>query len=507
LQFNTNDLWRRLDLKSSTLGLMSQLNSLLEYKAMIYPLYFKPKLYVFNDEQIKQIHMASLEILERTGVRVTHPRALELLESSGARVKNDRVRIPGCIIEEAIHKAPSRITLGRRSGERYVFLEGDKTSFGTCIDCLDYLDPLTDERRPFTSDDCRVTATVSDALPNYTHVMTLGLAKDTPPHIADRVIARQAITYCEKPLVFSCKDANSVRDIYEMALVIAGGKEQFQHAPTILNLGTPLSPLSHSDSDIEKLLFCAENLIPQIYISGTQAGATSPATFSGSIAQASAESLSGLVIAQLACPGAPYVFSALPTVMDMITTIFSYGAPEKDLMIAGMVQMAQYYKLPFFGTAGCSDAKFPDPQAAAEAAFSCLSSALSGANLVHDCGLLDHGSLVSPAHMVLVNDVLSMVRQYMKGIPVNDDSLALKVVDSVGPGGHFLEEEHTRKHFRNVWYPKLFDRTVKESWLEQGAKRFEERLRERTCNVMEHKVVKLPAEVIKELDLMEKNWQ
>jgi len=214
-----------------------------------------------------------------------------------------------------------------------------------------------------------------------------------------------------------------------------------------------------------------------------------------------------LVIAQIVRPGAPYVYGAFTTIMDMNTAIFSYGAAEMDLMIAASAQLAQHYKLPFFGTAGCSDAKFPDPQAAAEAAFSCLSSALSGANLVHDCGLLDHGSIASPAHMVLVNDVLHMVNQFMKGVPVNEETLAVDVLDHVGPSGHFLQEEHTMRHFRDIWYSKLFDRTVEDEWLSTGGKRFEERLREQTKKVMEHKPGPIPSEVLTEMDKMEKHWK
>jgi trimethylamine--corrinoid protein Co-methyltransferase len=194
--------------------------------------------------------------------------------------------------------------------------------------------------------------------------------------------------------------------------------------------------------------------------------------------------------------------------MDMKTTIFSYGAAEMSLMVAAVSQMAQYYKLPFFGTAGCTDAKFPDPQAAAEVALSCLSSALVGANLVHDAGSwIDHGSLVSPAFMVLVNEVLHMVNQYMRGIPVNEETLALEIIDHVGPGGHYLDEDHTMNHFRDVWYSKIFDRTIYDVWQQQGAKRFEERLREKTLEAMNHKTAALSPEIIKEFDRMEQHWE
>ena len=475
---------------------------------MVYPeLRFRPRLSVLNDDQIEQIHLATLEVLERTGVQITHARARELLDGAGARIAGNRVHIPGWMVEDAIRQAPSRVVLGRRDGERAVFLEGDKVWFGPSVDCIDYLDPLTDARHRFTSDDCRVTSTVADALPNFSWVMTIGMADDAPPDIADRVIARQVLTYCEKPLVFCCKDVNSTRDIYEMYLLAAGDEGRFRQAPTCVHYSEPISPLLYYDPAVEKILFCAEKGIPLINYPAPQAGSTAPATFVGEIVQGSAESLSGLVLAQLVRPGTPFIYGAFATVMDMRTTIFSYGAPEMNLMVAAMAQMAQHYRLPFFGTAGCSDAKFPDPQAAAEAAFSCFSSALSGANLVHDSGWLDHGSIASPAYMVLVNEVLHMVNQYTRGLPVSDETLAIDLIDRVGPGGHYLQEEHTLRHFRDVWYSRLFDRTIHAQWLEQGAKRFEERLREQTRKVMEHEPAPLPPEVVKELDQMAKHWE
>jgi trimethylamine--corrinoid protein Co-methyltransferase len=475
---------------------------------MIYPdLRFKPRLSVLDTEQIKYIHLATLEVLERTGVQITHPQALELLYGAGARVEGNRVHIPSWLVEDAIRKAPSRVVLGRRDGERAVFLEADRVWFGPSLDCIDYLDPITDERRRFTSDDCRITATVADALPNYSWVMTIGMADDVPPDIADRVIAKQVLTYCEKPLVFCCKDVSSTRDIYKMYLLVAGSEERFRQAPTCVHYSEPISPLLYYDPAVEKILFCAEKGIPLINYPAPQGGSTAPATFAGEVVQGSAESLSGLVLSQLVRPGTPFIYGAFATVMDMKTTVFSYGAPEMSLMVAAMAQMAQYYQLPFFGTAGCSDAKFPDAQAAAEAAFSCLSSALSGANLVHDSGWLDHGSVASPAYMVLVNEVLHMVNQYMSGIPVNGETLAVDLIDRTGPGGHYLQEDHTLKHFREVWYSKLFDRSIHAQWVEQGAKRFEERLCKQTQRAMEHTPAPLPPEILSELEQMAKHWK
>jgi len=243
----------------------------------------------------------------------------------------------------------------------------------------------------------------------------------------------------------------------------------------------PISPLLYYDPAVEKIIFCAENGIPLINFPAPQSGSTAPATFAGELVQGSAESLSGLVLAQLVKPGAPFIYGAFATVMGMKTTVYSYGAPEMSIMTGAMAQMAQFYKLPFFGTAGASDAKFPDAQAAAEVAFSCLSSALIGANLVHDAGSwLDHGSLASPALLVMVNEILFMVNQYMKGLPVNEETLALDRIDKVGPGGHFLYEDHTMENFKKIWYSDLFDRSILDIWIDSGSRTFADRLRDKT---------------------------
>jgi trimethylamine--corrinoid protein Co-methyltransferase len=467
----------------------------------------KPKLKVLQAKELEKIHLATLHVLEHTGVKVSHPKVLDLLGDAGARIDNQRVRISCEMVDDALKKAPSQLTLGKRNGQRALTLEGNKSWFGPSLDCIDYLVPYTMERRRFRLEDCRVTATILDALPHYSWGMTFGIASDVPPEIADRMVIKEVFQYCEKPVVFCCKDLNSLKDIYEMAILISGSEKKFLQAPPIILLVDPISPLVHPDEVVEKMIFCAEKGIPQICFGAPQAGSTAPATFAGTIVQGSAESLSGLVISQLICPGTPFIYGAFATIMDMRTTVFSYGAPEMSLMSTAMAQLAQFYRLPSFGTAGCSDAKLPDSQAAAEATFSCYSSAFSGAHLIHDCGLLDHGSLASPAYMVLVHEVIQMINQYVRGIEVNEETLALDVIEKVGPGGHFIAEDHTLKHFKEVWYSKLFDRTVYESWLERGGRRFDDRLQEQTLRYLEHRPEELPKEKRIELDRMAKYWK
>ncbi|MEN8210579.1 MAG: trimethylamine methyltransferase family protein, partial [Thermodesulfobacteriota bacterium] len=183
-------------------------------------------------------------------------------------------------------------------------------------------------------------------------------------------------------------------------------------------------------------------------------------------------------------------------------------ACEMSMMTAALAQMAQHYKIPFFGTAGATDSKFCDAQAGAEAAFQCLTAATIGSGLVHDCGSwMDHGSLASPEYMVLVNEIVDAVDHFMKGIPINDENLALDLIHQVGPGGNFIQDPHTMKHFRKIRYSKLFDRTIYSNWEKAGSKKFEQRLQEITLEKMKHKPEPLSKEIIKELDLMQSTWK
>jgi len=469
---------------------------------------FKPNLRVINDEQISQIHAASLEVLERTGIKITHPKGVEILAEAGARVTGNRVRIPSWMVENAIAKAPHRVVLGNQKGERTIFLEKNNSYFGPSLDCIDYMDPKTHERVRFTSDHVKATAALCDGLDRFDWCMTIGMANDMPPDIADRVVVRNTLENCIKPLVFCCKDTNSVKDIYEMGLLLCGGKENFDNAPCLVHYSEPISPLLYYDPAVDKIIFCAQKSIPLINFPAPQACGSAPATFAGTIVQGSAESLSGLVLHQLVNPGAPFIYGAFTTIMDMKTSIFSYGATELSLMTGAMAQMAQYYQLPFFGTAGSTDSKFCDAQAGAEVAFQCLSSAAVGSGLIHDCSSwMDHGSLVSPEFMVLAHDIVDSVHHFMKGLPITQETLALNIIDKVGPGGHYLTEKHTLDHFRDIKYSKFFDRSVYGKWEKAGAEKIEGRLQALTLKKMGHQPRQLPEEIIKELDRMQASWK
>jgi trimethylamine--corrinoid protein Co-methyltransferase len=256
-----------------------------------------------------------------------------------------------------------------------------------------------------------------------------------------------------------------------------------------------------------KLLFCVERGIPVIYSPAPLAGASAPVTGAAVLTAALAESLSGIVVAQLKRPGAPVIFGGLPTVLDMATMIFSYGAPEMWLWSAALTEMGHYLHLPVFSTAGCTDAVTFDPQAAAEAASSCLVATLSGANLVHDIGFMEAAKSASLELIVATDEFIGMIERLRKDIEVNPETLALKEMDRVGPGGSFLAEDHTLRHFRGNWFPGLMNRRNFEQWTAAGSLSCGDKANRRVREILEaHRPAPLPAGVAAELEKMEQSW-
>ncbi len=227
----------------------------------------------------------------------------------------------------------------------------------------------------------------------------------------------------------------------------------------------PVSPLSHAEEVIDKLLFASDNYIPFVYTPCPLAGATAPSTLAGTAVQALTESLFGIVLSQLRKPGAPLIIGGLMSNMDMLTTVYSYGSPEMALLSAAYTQITKWLEVPMYETAGCSDAKLFDEQAAMEASINIATAALTGGNMIHDVGYLEQGLTSSMEMMVASDEIIDMVKRIMRGIPVTDADLALDVMAEVGPGGHYLEHDHTFERFRtDIWQPKMVNRKNWEDW-------------------------------------------
>ncbi len=453
---------------------------------------------VLSDDQIEEIFHSALDVLERVGARVYGEEGLALLHNAGCLVSdNDLVRIPSWLVKDALNTAPQRIVVAGRDRNKRIILEKNKIYFGTGSDCPSLIDPYTDEVRSYTYQDIYNAARISDALPHINFHMSLGLTSGVPVLTYDRHQFLAMMQGTSKPLVITTVDKEGLADQYRMACEVLGGPEEFAKAPLCVVYIEPSSPLTHSVEAVEKILYAAEKGIPAIYTPGMMCGATAPMTLAGSMVQCLAECLGGVVLAQLKRKGAAVIIGGVETIIDMSTSIMSYGAPEMVLLSAAMTEVAKWLGLPMFSTAGCSDAKVLDQQAAIEAAMSVTVAALSGANLIHDVGYLESGLLGSFDMLVMSNEVIGMAKRILSGVTVTPETLAVDVIERVGPGGHYLTEEHTRQHFKTeLWFPTLMDRQQRRGWEASGKKTMAERVRAKVKDILEHhQPLPIPAEV------------
>ncbi len=454
-----------------------------------------PHMQMLSRAQCQAIHHASLEILRRTGVRVYHSEALALLRKTDAVITDDNlVRMPPGLVEWAVQQAPSRVALCKRSCSVVAArLEGTEVNFGTGSDCPNYLDPRTGDQRPFTTSDVIDCIHVVDALPEMQFCMSMGIPSNLGTANAYRQQFALMLEHTTKPLAFVCDDKADCEAIIAMAAAAAGGMEPLRLNPTLLLYSEPSTPLRHSETATGKLLYMAEVGLPILHSPAPMMGGTAPVTLAGGLALGNAEVLSSLVMHQLKRPGAPFVYSVQVHHMDMKTMISVYGAPEYQLGRMMSAEMGRYYGLPIWGNAGMSDSCALDEQAAIDATFSVLMALLSGTHLAHDVGYLQAGLTTSPEMIVLTDEIISMMRAFVKGASLDAESLALDVIHQVGPGGDFLTQKHTLKHFRKLWQPTLISRQRMDDWVATGQRRLTDRLREKTLSIMtEHQPESLP---------------
>ncbi|EHQ91766.1 trimethylamine methyltransferase family protein [Desulfosporosinus youngiae] len=452
-----------------------------------------------SEKQAEEIHLASCQILEDTGMVIHHEEAVELLRQAGAQVENgNRVYFPSFLVKQALQSAPSRVTLYDRNGEAALHLEGTNVYFGTGSDTLNYLDPFTLERRSWRQEDVANAIRICDKLPNIDFVMSMGLLSDVDPLMINREQYAIMVQNTEKPQVVIAEDGDTLRDIIEMAACAVGGKERLRQKPLFMIYTEPTSPLQHPKESVDKLLIAAENGVPANFACGGVAGASVPTTVAGALVQANAEALSGLIIHQLKAPGAPFIYGYGNSPLDMRSMQAVYGTPEAVLFQGGAVDLAHYYQLPSWGYAGCSNSKVCDEQAIVESTMFTLMGALQGCNIMHDVFYMEFGITGSLELLVISNEVIGRTRRLLKGIDTDKESLGVEAIKRVGPGGNFLGDEHTVKHFRGNWMSDLSDFNNYENWTVNGSKTMVERARDRIKLILDTHQPKSVSEDVKE---------
>lgn len=456
-----------------------------------------PQFRVLSDLQIGRIYQASLTCLERTGVKVRNQQARESLELAGAHVEDDIVRIPDHIIHDALATCPSSFTLWDRDGNHPIELKDGQNVYGPGPTCTYFIEPVSGQRRKTSLGDPGQTARVCDGLANIGYVMSLGLIDNVNPNLASVYEFVEMVNNTVKPILVWAYSIEQLQDIYKIATTVAGSEETLRQKPFIGFFSTTHSPLTHSKNDIENLLWAAEHNLPVIYLGGGSVGSTTPITGAGTLVLTLAELLSGLAIVQLNKPGAPICLGSVTAPSDLRSIRPAYGGPETSLYCAAMSDITRFLGIPYMGTAGASESKVLDLQAAIESTFQVLLSSLSNATMVHDVGFLDCADIGSLEMLVMNDEIISMSRRIQRGIEVSDLTMMLDLIDQIGPGGEFLSSMETAQLCRlEIWMPGLMDRAPWVEWYATGSITMHDRIKARLHHILNtHHVPPLSDEI------------
>lgn len=434
-----------------------------------------------TDDQVQRIHQAALRILERTGVQVEEPEARRLFQEAGADVAGNRVRLPRSLVEDAVDWAPSRVVLAGRDPKWDLELEDARVHIGTGGAALTVLDLETGQPRPAVLRDVAELARLVDALDNIHFYLVPVYPTDMGKEEVDINQYYAGLANTTKHVQSGVYSVQGIRDTVEMCERIVGGADALRERPIVSFITCwMVSPLKFATDVTTLLIETCRQRIPVVLSAAPMAGSTAPVTLAGMLAQLTAEQLSGVVLTQLAQRGAPLLVGPIPATADMKSGRYLGGAAEFGLTNAAMAQMGQFYRLPVYNSAGMTDAKLPDVQAGFEKAMSAVLAALAGSNFIHHAaGMLENMSSVAAEQFVIDNDILGMAMRVVRGIEVNDETLALDVIDEVGPGGHYLMAKHTLRHMRSeFYYPSdVVDRQGWDMWQQDGALDAQERAR------------------------------
>lgn len=446
------------------------------------------RFHVFSKDQLEQLYWDTLHILEYTGLDVHHEEAREILKKAGAWVDGIRVRLPSYMVRKALDMAPRSFTLWARDGDpkKNIHIGPGRAHFGPGPTCPNFIDPYTLERRPYVKGDAEMVGKVVDALPNIDFCESLGSISDVHVDLSALYEFAYMFPNTSKPIVAWSFRWDDSEAIHKIAITEAGGQEAFERRPNYVHYCEPVSPLVSSFEALDKLIFAARHRVPLVFTPCPIAGATAPCTLAGLIAQAAAESWMGCTLAQTIAPGLPFFMGGVTSILDMQTMIFSYGAPELALAESGLTELAHYAGLPLWNTGGCTDSKTLDEQAAIEGSFSVMAAALCGGDLTHDVGYTESAMTGSLFQLCMMDEAIGWSRRVTRGIEVNEDTLAVEVIKSVGPNGHYLRHPHTRKYFKTeFWYPTLCDRHNYEEWMAAGGLPMRERVIAKVREILE----------------------
>jgi len=429
---------------------------------------------ILSEQEIRDIRDASTLILRDVGVMIHHDEMLRRLEAASAIVDYDTqvARMPEKLVMDCVEKAPKRYVLYGRDPEHVArFGYGDQVLMSSPGQFA-WIDPDSWQRRAPTAQDLHDAIRLGDALPNVTIVGAMAMVADVPVAYRDVYLTAELVKGTTKPTRCFVANGLTAEYVLEIYRVVAGGSAELRQRPMIETFLEPISPLQIPGEGIDILMAFVQAGQTASFGPMAMTMGTAPATLAGTLAQENAEVLAALVLTQVLEPGTPVTYGGIPHVMDPRTSICSFGSPEQALMGLAMVQIAKSYGFPVYINVGISDAKVLDAQAGIEKGTTMVLGALAGADTFGHAGICgtDHGA--SLPWLVVDNELMSYVKRIKQGFAVTQDTLATDVIRTVGPGGNYLAEEHTMRHFRSeIWCPDaLWTRQSWDEWAKLGGK-------------------------------------
>lgn len=458
---------------------------------------------VLSPEQVETIHAASLAILERVGVVVPHEELLRRFADAGARVEaaSHRVWIPPALVERCIGTAGKQFAIAGRDPERRAEFGVRRRNYNSIAGEAHWVESLGGPRRPATLADVAAAARLGDALPLLTIVGAMADPAELPVRYRCVEVFATLLRHTTKPVYFWFHDRASAVWLNELMVAVRGDERRARELPLCYPLLEPISPLRFPFHGLDLLFETARLGLPVHVGPMAQMGLSAPATVAGTLAQENAEVLAGVCVTQLVSEGLPVCYGGICHAFDMGTTQLIFAGPEQAIFGVAMTQMGRRYGLPVYINVGLTDSKRVDAQAGLEAGVTLALGAAAGADIFGHLGISGVDQASSLDMLVFQHEVVSYVESVLREIEFSPATLAIDEIADAGPGGTFIDRDHTAAHFRReLWFPRLLDRQYYEAWREAGAASTEERACAERRRLARREPEPLPAELEREFE-------
>ncbi|MCF8068663.1 MAG: trimethylamine methyltransferase family protein [Desulfobacterales bacterium] len=443
-----------------------------------------PKITVLNSDQIAVVHDYSLKILSSTGIRVDSVRARKFFEDAiGKPSEDNRVRIPAELVAQALETAPHEISVYNRKKQHAFTLGDDQPRFGIGVTNLYYQDPATDQVEPFTRKHMEISTRLGEALHSYDVVSTIGIARDLPADVADFYGTLEMVANTVKPLVLLVSEEKCFAPVLDLLEHLHG---DLAEKPFVVPYFNPITPLVINEGTVDKMIIAIKKGLPIIYSNYGMSGASTPITPTATLALMNAELLAGLVLSQLIKEGAPVILGSLPASFDMKTSGTVY-TPTSLLVNIACAEMMDYYRIPHCGTSGSGAGWGPDLTAAGPLWINHLTSCLGKVGLAPFVGGNFDSLAFSPATVVYSDQIIRQSRQFAKEFELNEETIAMDEINSIGPGGDYLTAPLTLKLFRKAMAGNdIWPNLSLEKWQQEARPcRGDDFLRKRTMELID----------------------